>query len=111
MDRKYPCKKKNLTKGGLHDLKSRRKAYTSSIKSKFLVGDSRIGWNPQTYVRRNSRIYTRRNPRTRRQEISESLTSSFKSGESLYTCPCAPFYRETKRLLHSENTLESREYS
>jgi hypothetical protein len=34
-----------------------------------------------------------------------------KSCESLYTCPCAPFYRETKGILHSENTLESREYS
>jgi hypothetical protein len=34
-----------------------------------------------------------------------------KSCESLYTCPHAPFYREMKRLLHSEITLESREYS
>jgi hypothetical protein len=31
--------------------------------------------------------------------------------KSLYTCPHAPFYRETKGLLHSENTLESKEYS
>jgi hypothetical protein len=29
----------------------------------------------------------------------------------LYICPRAPFYRETKGLLHSEITLESREYS
>jgi hypothetical protein len=36
--------------------------------------------------------------------------SCIKSCESLYTCPRAPFYRETKRLLHSENTLESKEY-
>jgi hypothetical protein len=41
-----------------------------------IVGDSRIGWNPRTYVKRNSRIYARRNLRTRRQEISENLTSS-----------------------------------
>jgi hypothetical protein len=34
-----------------------------------------------------------------------------KSCESLYTCPCAPFYRKTKGLLHSDNTLESREHS
>jgi hypothetical protein len=37
--------------------------------------------------------------------------SSLKSCESLYTCPHAPFYRETKGLLHSENTLELKEYS
>jgi hypothetical protein len=37
--------------------------------------------------------------------------SHLKSWESFYTCPRAPFYRETKGLLHSENTLESREYS
>jgi hypothetical protein len=29
----------------------------------------------------------------------------------LYTCPHAPFYREMKGLLHSESTLESKEYS
>jgi hypothetical protein len=34
-----------------------------------------------------------------------------KSCESLYTFPHTPFYRETKGVLHSENTLESREYS
>jgi hypothetical protein len=37
--------------------------------------------------------------------------SRLKSCESLYTCPHAPFYRETKGLLHFENTLESKEYS
>jgi hypothetical protein len=37
--------------------------------------------------------------------------SCLKSCESFYTCPRAPFYREAKGLLHSENTLESREYS
>jgi hypothetical protein len=36
--------------------------------------------------------------------------SNLKSCESFYTCPCAPFYRETKGLLHSESTLESKEY-
>jgi hypothetical protein len=34
-----------------------------------------------------------------------------KSCESIYMCPCAPFYRKMKGLLHSEITLESREYS
>jgi hypothetical protein len=33
-------------------------------------------------------------------------SSSQKSCESFYTCPHAPFYREMKGLLHSENTLE-----
>jgi hypothetical protein len=37
--------------------------------------------------------------------------SSLKSRESFYMCPHAPFYRETKGLLHSENTLELKEYS
>jgi hypothetical protein len=37
--------------------------------------------------------------------------SSLKSCESFYTCPGGPFYRETKGLLHSENTLELKEYS
>jgi hypothetical protein len=37
--------------------------------------------------------------------------SHFKSYEALYMCPRAPFYREMKGLLHSESTLESKEYS
>jgi hypothetical protein len=37
--------------------------------------------------------------------------SCLKSCESFYTCPHAPFYRETKGLLHSDNTLELKEYS
>jgi hypothetical protein len=41
---------------------------------------------------------------------SPKACTCIKSCEPLYTCPCAPFYRETKGLLHSENTLESREY-
>jgi hypothetical protein len=36
---------------------------------------------------------------------------SLKSCVPFYTCPRAPFYRETKGLLHSENTLELKEYS
>jgi hypothetical protein len=42
---------------------------------------------------------------------SPKVCSCLKSCEPLYTCSCAPFYMETKGLLHSENTLESREYS
>jgi hypothetical protein len=37
--------------------------------------------------------------------------SSLKSCESFYTYPHASFYRETKGLLHFENTLEFKEYS
>jgi hypothetical protein len=37
---------------------------------------------------------------------SPKACTRLKSCESLYTCPGAPFYRETKGLLHSENTLE-----
>jgi hypothetical protein len=45
-----------------------------------------------------------------RDKKSPKVCSRLKSCESLYTCPRAPFYRETKRLLHSEITLESMEY-
>jgi hypothetical protein len=42
---------------------------------------------------------------------SPKVCSRLKSCESFYMCPRAPFYRETKGLLHPENTLESMEYS
>jgi hypothetical protein len=44
---------------------------------------------------------------------NESLKdcSHLKCCECFYTCPRAPFYRETKGLLHFENTLELKEYS
>jgi hypothetical protein len=42
---------------------------------------------------------------------SSKACARLKSCESLYTWPRASFYRETKGLLHSEITLESREYS
>jgi hypothetical protein len=49
-------------------------------------------------------------------EVSEGTRNPrvcflLKSCESLYTCPLAPFYTETKGLLHFEITLESKEYS
>jgi hypothetical protein len=47
----------------------------------------------------------------REDKESPKDCSRLKSCESLYTCPRAPFYRETKGLLHFENTLESKEYS
>jgi hypothetical protein len=42
---------------------------------------------------------------------SPKVRTHLKSCEPLYTCPRAPFYRETKGLLHFENTLEYKEYS
>jgi hypothetical protein len=42
---------------------------------------------------------------------SPNACTHLKSCQSLYACPRAPFYRKTKGLLHSEITLESREYS
>jgi hypothetical protein len=42
---------------------------------------------------------------------SPNICFRLKSCESLYTCPRAPFYRETNGLLHSEITLEFGEYS
>jgi hypothetical protein len=49
----------------------------------------------------------------KRRGNKESLKACtrLKSCESLYTCSRAPFYRETKGILHSENTLEPKEYS
>jgi hypothetical protein len=41
---------------------------------------------------------------------SPKACTRLKSCEPFYTCPHAPFYREMKGLLHSKNTLESREY-
>jgi hypothetical protein len=42
---------------------------------------------------------------------SPKACTRLKSCESLYMCPRTPFYRKTKGLLHSENTLEFRVYS
>jgi hypothetical protein len=57
--------------------------------------------------------YERRCAIHERQGDKESLKACtrLKSCEFLYTCPRAPFDREAKGLLHSENTLESNEYS
>jgi Fe-S-cluster-containing dehydrogenase component len=42
--------------------------------------------------------------------LSADCTTSKKS-ECVYTCPRAPFYREMKGLLHTDNTPTIREYS
>jgi hypothetical protein len=43
--------------------------------------------------------------------IPSADCTSFKKSESVYTFPRAPFYREMKGLLHTDNTLRLREYS
>jgi hypothetical protein len=47
------------------------------------------------------------------QEETKNLLKAAQASKvvSFYTCPHAPFYKETKGLLHSESTLESKEYS
>jgi hypothetical protein len=40
--------------------------------------------------------------------IPSANSTSSKKFESIYTCPCVPFYREMKGLLHAENTLSLR---
>jgi hypothetical protein len=47
----------------------------------------------------------------RRDKESPKVCSHLKSCESFYMSPQAPFYRETKELLHPEIAPESREYS
>jgi hypothetical protein len=42
---------------------------------------------------------------------SLSRLHKFQKSESVYMCPRAPFYREMKGLLHSQNTLKHKEYS
>jgi hypothetical protein len=71
------------------------------------VGESENKWDPRT---RDSRTNTRKQERIGDKE-SPKVWTRLKCRESLYTWPLAPFYKETKGLLHSEITLESKEYS
>jgi hypothetical protein len=67
-------------------------------------------WDPRTW----GIVQLARSSTAMTQEETKNLPKdclSLKSCESFYTCPRAPFYRETKGLLHSENTLELKEYS
>jgi hypothetical protein len=61
--------------------------------------------------RKNGHVQFKYIDDVKRDKKSPKNRSSLKSRESLYTCHHAPFYRETKGLLHSENTLELKEYS
>jgi hypothetical protein len=59
---------------------------------------------------RRTNVQVRNTILERGDKESPKDCSRLKSCESFYTCPRAPFYRETKGLLHSENDLESKEY-
>jgi hypothetical protein len=61
------------------------------------VGDSRIRRNTRTRIRSSLRTWGTREPR--------KVVFLLKRCERLYTCPRPPFYRETKRLLHSHIAL------
>jgi hypothetical protein len=71
------------------------------------VGGPKIGRGPRT---QDSGMDARKQ-NERGDKESPKVCTRLKSCESLYTCPRAPFYKETKGLLHFEIVLESREYS
>jgi hypothetical protein len=66
---------------------------------------------PEHKRRKSTNVQVKVTNDARGDKESPKEFSCIKSCESLYTCPRAPFYRETKGLLHFENTLESKEYS
>jgi hypothetical protein len=75
-------------------------------------------WAPKLGVRKSEGVPEHENlerrhtiHKRRGDKESPKVCTRLKSCESLYTCPRAPFYRETKGLLHSEITLKSRECS
>jgi hypothetical protein len=74
-----------------------------------------VSENPDEILEHKRRMYTNVQVRiandARGDKESPKDCSCLKSCESLYTCPHTPFYRETKGLLHSESTLESKGYS
>jgi hypothetical protein len=75
-------------------------------------GVSKIGWGPRTKrVMNKIHEWERTSYERRGDKESPKACACLKSCEPLYTCPRAPFYRETKGLLHSDITLESKKYS
>jgi hypothetical protein len=69
--------------------------------------------NPRTQGYKNRRTIGSKVQSVKDEETKNVQKTALASKvvNPLYTCPRAPFYREKKRLLHSENTLESKEYS
>jgi hypothetical protein len=74
-----------------------------------------VSENPDKIPEHKRKVYVNVQVRStddaRGDKESPKDCSCLKSCEPFYTCPRASFSRETKGLLHSENTLESREYS
>jgi hypothetical protein len=78
------------------------------------MAHTKLGWDPRTQECTNTEcanVQVWNAIHERGDKKSPKDCSRLKSCEFLYTCPCAPFYRETKGLLRSENTLKSKEYS
>jgi hypothetical protein len=74
-----------------------------------------VSENPDKIPEHKRKVYANVQVRStydaRGDKESPKDCSCLKSCEPFYMCPRAPFYRETKGLLHSENTLGSKEYS
>jgi hypothetical protein len=82
-------------------------AILSPLGSYGSVGGLKIGRAPEHKSnKRRCAIHERQG-----DQESPKVCTRLKSCEPLYMCPHAPFYRETKEHLHSENNLESEEYS
>jgi hypothetical protein len=75
-----------------------------------MLGYTKFRMRPTNTRERNVNTFKYTND-ARRDKESPKDCSSLKICESFYTCPRAPFYGKMKGLLHSESTLESKEYS
>jgi hypothetical protein len=60
-----------------------------------MLGVRKIGGNPRTPEHKNNEIQRAIRERQRDKESPKDC-SRLKSCEPFYTCPCAPFYKETK---------------
>jgi hypothetical protein len=86
-------------------------SWTTSVVASWAVFRLKPRWAPMLGVRKSEGVPEHKSHERRGDKESPKACTRLKSCESLYTCPRAPFYRETKGLLHSEITLKSREYS
>jgi hypothetical protein len=99
--------------------KWRHKCWWRPVLTSMSTHDGRQCWGvseipdkiPEHKRRMYSNVQFKVADEVRGDEGSPRNCSCLKSCESSYTCPHAPFYRETKGLLHSDNTLELKEYS
>jgi hypothetical protein len=83
-----------------------------SSKQKLIVGGNRkSGLDPRTQGRRWANVPVKAVSDIREDKEPSKDCLYLKSCESPCTCPHAPFYRETNGLLHSDNTIELKDYS